>query len=191
MKRVFILIILINVGVYSFSQVVDPSVTTTKENLTKEQKLEKQKAEKEETARMVDKMVQQKRFVLEANYISDQTGRRIIVSGELNFVRVDSSQIIVQIAPISGMAGPNGLGGITAGGSINKWELRRFGKNKQLYSVNISATFTRAGFYDILLTINPNGTAQGTLSGPDAAKILFYGRLVDIYTSKVFKGSGI
>ena len=191
MKGVFILLILLTAGIHLFSQPVDSVKNPTKEKLTKEQRIEKQKAEVEKTARMVDKMIQQNRFVLEADYISDQTGRRIVVSSEVNFIKVDSSQITLQIALNSGLAGPNGLGGISASGSVKKWLVRRFGKNKQLYSINISATFTRAGFYDILLTVNPNGTAQAVLSGPDAAKVIFYGRLVDIHASRVFKGTSI
>ncbi|MBN1145013.1 MAG: DUF4251 domain-containing protein [Bacteroidales bacterium] len=191
MKKYIVFIIFCLTAIHGYSQVEKQLDKKMPQKLTKEQKQEKQKAEKVETARLVDKMIQQKKFVLEADYISTQTGRRVIVNGQLNFIRVDSSRIIIQIAPNTVMFGSNGLGGITADGLINKWELKRFGKNQQLYSINLSVYFTRAGYYDIVLTVNPNGSTQAVLSGPDAAKIMFYGRLIDIRKSKVFKGNSI
>lgn len=163
----------------------------TNKKLTKEQKLEKRKAEAEATAKMVDIMVNQRRFVVEANYIGLHTGNRFVVNSDLNFIRLDSSIIVIQVAPIMGSGGANGLGGITAEGFISDWKIKRYGKSPQNYSINLFIKITRAGTYDINIIINPNGTVQATVSGIDAAKVTFYGKLVSLQASKVYKGSSI
>jgi hypothetical protein len=191
MKRILILLLLCIIGLHAFSQVKDSLESKTGRKLTKEQKLEKRRAEAEATAILVDWMVKQRRFVVEANYISDQTGNRLVVNSQLNFIRLDSSEIVIQIAPRMGRAGANGLGGITAEGSVSSWEIERFGKNKQMYYIRLFVRITRSGYYEIFLNINPDGSVQATLTGPDAAKIIFYGKLVSLRASKVYKGTSI
>jgi hypothetical protein len=191
MKKILIILVMCTFGLYVFSQVDSNSKNKTRVKLTKEQKLAQRKAEAEATAKKVDWMIQHRRFVVEADYIGTQTGKRIPVNGELNFISLDSSEISIQIVPRVGENGGNGMGGITAEGSITTWEMKRFGKTQQLYSIRIYERFTRAGFYDIILTVNPDGTAQATLNGPDAAKIMFYGHLVSLQESKIYKGGSI
>jgi hypothetical protein len=191
MKRIYFLLALCIIGLHAFSQVEESLESKTNKKLTKEQKLEKRQAEAEATAKMVDRMVNQRHFVVEANYIGTQSGNRIVVNNKLNFISIDSSYIVIQIAPRMGMGGANGLGGITADGYISDWEMKRYGKNQQLYSISLFVRITRAGSYDITMNINPDGSVQATLSGLDAAKIMFYGKLVPLQASKVYKGSSI
>jgi hypothetical protein len=191
MKKLMILLVMCTLGLHTFSQVNNASEEKTNKKLTKEQKQAQRKAEAEAKAIEVDLMIQRKQFVVEANYIGTQNGTRVSVNGELNFIMLDTTEISIQIAPRLGANGGNGMGGITADGSITKWEMKKFGKTQQLYSIRMYARFTRAGFYDIVLTVNPDGTAQATLNGPDAAKILFYGQLKSLQQSRAFKGSTI
>jgi hypothetical protein len=191
MKRIYLFLALCIIGVHAFSQVEESLESKTNKKLTKEQKLEKRQAEAEATAKMVDMMVNQRHFVVEANYIGTQNGNKIVVNNNLNFISIDSSYIVIQIAPIMGMGGANGLGGITADGYISDWEMKRYGKNQQMYTISLFVRITRAGSYDIIMNINPDGSVQATLSGLDAAKIKFYGKLVPLQVSKVYKGSSI
>jgi hypothetical protein len=191
MKVIAISLALFIFGLHAFSQGSDSLESKTNKKLTKEQKLEKRKAEAEATAKMVDLMVNQRRFVVEADYIGFHTGKRFLVNSGLNFIKLDSSAIVIQVAPLMGGGGANGLGGITAEGFVSDWKIKRYGKSPQNYSINLFIKATRAGTYDINIIINPNGNAQAIVSGIDAAKVIFYGKVVSLQASKVYKGSSI
>jgi hypothetical protein len=191
MRKTIIILSFCLIALPVFAQVNENPENKSGTKLTKEQKLAERQAKAESVARNVEWMVLNRRFVIEADYISDQTGRRIVVNSLLNFIRIDSSQISIQIAPHTARIGANGLGGITADGTAVKWEMKRFGKNQQLYSITLSAKMIRAGTYGVMITIGKDGSVQATLSGNDAAKIIFYGKLVSLEESKVYKGTRI
>ena len=117
---------LIGTGLFAQEESSVDSKTTKK--LSRQQKIEQRKADEAAMAKLVDRMVQEKQFVLEANFLSNQTGERIIVSNRLNFIAVDSNRITIQLASISGVGGPNGMGGVTTDGNISKFEIRKTGK---------------------------------------------------------------
>ncbi len=85
----------------------------TARELSKQQRLEQRQADEAAMARLVDSLVQNKRFVIQANYLSNQSGYRVLVNDNLNFIIVDSSKITIQIASSTRGGGANGLGGIT------------------------------------------------------------------------------
>jgi len=179
---------LIGTGLFAQEESSVDSKTTKK--LSRQQKIEQRKADEAVMAKLVDRMVQEKQFVLEANFLSNQTGERIIVSNRLNFIAVDSNRITIQLASISGVGGPNGMGGVTTDGNISKFEIRKTGKSKDIYSITIF-TMTRLGSYDILLTILPNGNADASIGGTWSGKLNYHGMLVPLGKSKVFKGMSI
>jgi hypothetical protein len=187
MRQIIILLTFCTLGLQAFSQVESTLDSKTTKKLTKEQKQAQRKAEEEATAKLVDWMVQQRRFVVEADYLSNQTGNRIIVDRHINFIKIDSAKIIIQIAPRMGIGGANGLGGVTATGSVTKWEMKRYGKEQQMYSVRLFAT-TAEGSYDILMSISPDGSVEATISGSYSGRLTYYGKLVPIELSKVYKG---
>jgi hypothetical protein len=187
MKK-YIMLILASVVVFNvFSQeenAVDGKLTR---KLTKQQKLEQKQAQEEATAKLVKWMVEQRRFVIEANYLSDQSGERIVVNSNLNFLAIDSSKITIQIASPTSMGGSNGLGGITTEGSILQFEVKNFGKTQNNYSIRLF-TQTPLGAYDIFLTIYSNGNVDATLSGNTRGRLNYHGVMVPIEQSRVFKG---
>jgi hypothetical protein len=174
----------------AYSQQENAVDSKTTKKLTKEQKNELKRKEAEETAKLVDWMVENRQFVLEANYLSNQTGSRVIVNSTINFIAVDSAQITIQLASTTGIGGANGMGGVTADGSISKYEISRTGKDKSSYSVHI-VTMTHIGMYDIFLYIAPNANTDATITGTTSGRLNYHGTLVPIQKSKVFKGMSI
>ena len=162
----------------------------TAKKLTKQQKMEQRKVEEEAMAKMVDQMVQDRRFVLEANNLSNQKGERIIVSSNINFIAVDSNRITIQLASVTGVGGWNGMGGVTTDGTISKFEIRKSGRSHDVYSIQIY-TMTRLGSYDILFTITPSGNADASIGGSWSGKLNYHGYLVPLHKSKVFKAMSI
>jgi hypothetical protein len=190
MKKYIILFLASMVVLSAFSQEDNAVESKTTGKLTKEQKLEKRHAEEAATARLVDLMVNQKRFVLEADFLSNQTGERIIVNSNLNFIVVDSSRITIQIASNTRPGGSNGLGGITTDGSITQFDIQKVGKSKDNYLVRLFAS-TAIGSFDIFLNISPSGRTDANISGIGRGKLNYHGFIIPIEKSKVYKGMSI
>lgn len=135
-------------------------------------------------------MVEQRKFVLEANYLSNETGQRFVVSSNLNFIKVDSSAITIQIASNTGYGGPNAMGGITTDGTISEYQVKRVGKTKESYSIRLFVS-TGVGFYEIFMNISSDGLTTANISGLGSGKLNYHGEIVPISKSRVFKGRSI
>jgi hypothetical protein len=170
--------------------VENPVDSKTSKKLTKEQRQEQRRIEEEASARQVTWMVESRQFVLEADYLSDKSGQRIIVNSTINFIIVDSTSLTIQLATISGVGGVNGMGGITADGNITKFETAKTGKNQTNYSIHIIA-MTRIGTYDIFIDVFPNANADASISGNTSGKLNYHGNLVPVSESRVYKGMAI
>lgn len=190
MKKLMVLIIASMVVLASYSQEESAVDSKTTKKLTKEQRNEQKRKEAEETAKLVDWMVESRQFVLEANYLSNKTGQRVVVNSTINFLAVDSSEITIQFASMSGIGGANGMGGITTDGTISKFEISRTGKDKSGYSIHVVA-MTHIGNFDIFLYILPNAATDATISGNTSGRLNYHGMLVPLKMSKVFKGMSI
>lgn len=190
MKKYIIGIVLCLTAIPGYSQVEQQLDDKSSQKLTKEQKAEQKRIEREAMAEMVDRMIKTRRFVLEADYLSNRTGSRVIVNSNLNFIIVDSSEITIQTAPIAGIGGPNGIGGVTAEGNIRDFRVEKVGRTKDSYSIRILAV-TPVGQYDIFMDIFPDAGANASISGSTRGKLNYHGRLVPIKKSRHFKGQSI
>lgn len=162
----------------------------TTKKLTKQQKNEQKKIEAEETAKMVDWMVTNRKFVLEANTISNQYGERYQVSSRINFIAIDSNKITIQLASMSGIGGYNGMGGITTDGTISLFKISKLGKKSNGYTIQILC-MTAIGSYDIFFSVSPNSNADATIGGNWGGKLNYHGYLIPLGKSKIFKGMSI
>ena len=161
-------------------------VKTTKK-LTREQRLEQRREKEEATAKMVDWLIENRQFVLKARFLSNQSGERIPVNDDLNFIIIDSTEITIQIASTTGIGGSNGMGGITASGSIS---LQRIGRNKESYNIRILA-MTSIGSYDIFLSVSPTSNTDASISGTTRGRLNYHGVIVPVKGSRIYKGMSI
>jgi hypothetical protein len=162
----------------------------TTQELTREQKNEQRRLEAEETAKVVDWMVKNKKFVLEAYAVSNQYGERYEVNSRINFIAIDSNKITIQLASMSGMGGYNGLGGITAEGRITEFKISKTGKKSSGYSIQILA-MTTIGSYDIFFNVSTNSRADASIGGSWGGKLNYHGFLIPLSKSKIYKGMSI
>lgn len=136
----------------------------------------------------MSQLIDDKQFVLEADYRSNQYGFRLSVPSSLNFIMIDSTLAIIQTGS-NYRQGINGVGGITAEGRISKWKVMKDNKRKTfVISMNIS---TSLGFYDIFIDVSASGNASATISGTTAGKLIYHGHLLSLPESKVYQGSKI
>ncbi len=130
-------------------------------------------------------MLQNKDFVLEADYLANRMGERMPVSSTLNFISVDSTNAVLQIGRNTGI-GYNGVGGVTAQGNVTRYKLQTDNKRKSFY-LSFSVT-TPIGSYDINMSVGADGYANATLTGISSGQLIYTGYLVPIENSSVYKG---
>ena len=177
MKRLVLFLSLIISANILFAQGNDDNALLTKK--------EKRNAELEKEFQLTKSMLENKDFVLETDFLQDRHGNRILVNSTINFVSVDSTEAIIQIGS-NFRLGPNGVGGVTAKGRIDKWELTNDQKHKAFtLRMNVMTTI---GIYDLFLNISASGRASATLSGMTSGRLTFDGHLVPWEESSVFVG---
>ena len=190
MKKLLIFLVFVMPNLLIYAQEEGSVDAQTTKKLTKEQKSEQRRTEAEAAAKLVEWMVENKNFVLEANSLSDKYGNHANVSSMINFLAVDSNIITIQLASTSGIGGANGMGGVTTDGNITQFIVNRTGKNKSGYSIRLY-TMTNIGSFDITFSILPNGTADASISGNWGSRLNYHGYLVPLKKSRVFRGMTI
>lgn len=153
--------------------------------LSRKEQAEMRRAELIRNYQVLDTLLESKKFILEADFLSDKYGNRIYVSPTLNFIKLDSIKAVLQIGSTSGL-GYNGVGGITAEGNLKSWRLVKKPKERS-YFLQFS-TLTNIGVYDISMTINADNFARATINGLRGGTLVYEGHLETLYNSSTFKG---
>jgi hypothetical protein len=186
-KKQFLLFLLAFITLNTFSQ-YEEQVLDKKEikALEKEKRLAEKKENEENTKKLVEYMIDNKQFVLEANYLSGRSGSRIPVNSNLNFISIDSTKGVIQLANTWGV-GYNGVGGITVEGSITKYVVSKK-ESKHGTSYTIMVYFmSNLGMYDICLWVSQGGNADASISGISPGQLNYSGQLVPVETSRTYK----
>ena len=153
--------------------------------VTKQDQKEAQDLQRLYNFQVIDSMLQNKSFVLEADYLENQYGERRPVMSDVNFIKVDSSDVVLQTGS-NRISGSNGVGGATAEGTVKDLNIV---KNLKSYSFWLRFTVvTRIGIYDVDMTIYSNRTAKATISGLTMGKLIYDGRVENLYDSRFYKG---
>lgn len=153
--------------------------------LNRQERKEVRKAQMAANYYILDSLLNSKSFVLEADYLQNQYGDRIPVASNINFVKVNGSTGILQTGS-NVRLGYNGVGGVTAEGSIGTWKIYKDPK-KLSYRLQFSL-LTNIGYYDIFLTVTSDNRATATITGLGSGRLTWDGRLATIGNSRVFKG---
>lgn len=153
--------------------------------LSRKDKKEARKAENYAFFQYLDTILTHKSFVLEADFIENQYGQRINVTPTLNFIRVDSLKAVLQTGS-SRYLGYNGVGGVTAEGLLDRWEVTKNTKNMS-YHIRFSVN-TNIGFYDVMLNVTADNYARATITGLTPGRLTYTGHLRSLFDSRVYKG---
>jgi hypothetical protein len=153
--------------------------------MTRQEKKEASKIAQYANFQVLDTMIQRRSFVLEADYLENQYGNRTPVISTLNFVRVDTSNVVLQTGS-NYRLGSNDVGGTTAEGSMQNLKIEKDFKNL-CFSLSFSVS-TNIGFFDVYMTINSDRNARATISGLTPGKLIWTGRIETVNDSRVFKG---
>ncbi len=176
MKKLIFIVLLAVSSNLLFAQTENDSIVS---------KEEAKKAKAEEQYKKLQNLVENKHFVLEADYLRDRYIARQPVSPMINFIKVDSDVATIQIGSTTAI-GSNGVGGVTAKGRISTWEVKKNKKGNALY-VNMNV-MTTIGIYDIYMSIGASGTASAKLTGLTRGELIFDGDVVPTEESLVYEG---
>jgi hypothetical protein len=150
---------------------------------------EEQKAIKNEknlfNFQVIDSMLQSRSFVIEADYLENQYGERRPVQSNLNFIMVDSSNVVLQTGS-DRIYGSNGVGGATAEGNVRDLNIVKNTKNHSFFLR--FTVVTTLGIYDVDMTIYSNQLARATITGLTRGKLVYDGRIKNLYDSQVYRG---
>jgi hypothetical protein len=172
----FLIIGLFSISLNSFSQ---------EKELSRKEKKEVRKAQLTANFYLIDSLLRAKTFVLEADFLQNRYGDRVVVSPNINFIKLDDSTGILQTGSTFNM-GYNGVGGVTAEGTIGRWKIYR---NEKTLTFRLQfSLFTNLGTYDISMVIGADTKAKATITGLTPGSLTWDGNLVAIENSRVFKG---
>jgi hypothetical protein len=155
------------------------------QKLSRQERKEARNAQSAANYYVLDTLLNSKTFVLEADFLQNKYGDRIPVSSNINFIKVNNTDGVLQTGSNFGV-GYNGVGGVTAEGSIGSWEITKNPK-RLYYSVHFTM-LTNIGTYDIFMTVNSANQAEATITGLGPGKLTWEGHLEMNYNSRVFKG---
>jgi hypothetical protein len=153
--------------------------------LTRQEHKETRRAELQANFKQLDTLLESRSFVLEADYLQNRYGDRIVVPQMLNFIKVDSTYVVLQTGSNSRF-GYNGVGGVTAEGKADGWKLIKDFKRLS-YNLRFSV-FTDIGVYDVTIWISASKQARATITGLGPGYLTFDGSIEPLYNSRVYKG---
>lgn len=162
------------------------AVSAQEEKLSKKErrKMERQ-AEAEQKYVRTGELLDSMKFVLEADYLNNQRGHRVIVPTSLNFIKVDANSAVLQVGRNTG-TGSNGVGGTTAEGEISRYDVNK-NEKKKTYDVRMNVN-TNIGNYDVFMSVAYDGSARATISGVYPGKLTWEGDIVSLDDSRVYQG---
>jgi hypothetical protein len=153
--------------------------------LSRQERKEVRKAQMAANFYLIDSLLNARSFVLEADYLANKYGYMIPVVSNLNFIKVDGSNGILQTGSNTGF-GYNNVGGVTTQGNISDWKI-----TKNLKSMSFILHFnmlTNLGAFDILMTVSSDNHASATITANNPGRLTWDGHLKTIDNSRVFKG---
>ena len=153
--------------------------------LTRKERKEVRKAQMNANFHILDSLLNARSFVLEADFLQDKYGMRVPVISNVNFIRVDQFKSVLQTGTGTGF-GYNGVGGVTAEGKINSWNIHKNAKELS-YTLRVTV-MTQIGTYDVLMTVNSENNASAIVTGLWPGKLTWVGHLYTLNNSRVFKG---
>ncbi|MEP1093627.1 MAG: peptidoglycan DD-metalloendopeptidase family protein [Cyclobacteriaceae bacterium] len=152
-----------------------------KDKAKKKVKSEQSKQKLSEANTLVDI----KKFVLNASFLHGRQGERVVVFSD-NYMLIEDDKFIFQTA-LPNEVGFNGLGGVTAKGSITSYEVKR---NKRNGSIMVLAEVSTNRFGQGTITFNIDGLGHesATLVNTRGQMITMLGSIESIENAGIYQG---
>jgi hypothetical protein len=186
MKKLFLLFLMSLVVLGAYSQTKNSMHNKTTKKLTHQQKIDKRDAKEDSIAKIVDKMVNDRQFILKPTNIKINQGQITDTKSELSFLAIDSNRITIRMEPNPHMipstsyehnqsfTDPNWLAHswieeVIISGTISKFEVRKQKKSDKGYSISLDAITERSNSFNILINITRTGKANAIIDKKNLA----------------------
>ncbi len=177
--NLFLLSVLLLISATAYSQ------DNRDRKLSREERKELRHAEMAANFNFINDLLASKRFVVEADYLENKYGNKVPVSPMINFIMMNASEGVLQTGS-NFRVGYNGVGGVTAEGTIGDFE---FSSNMKSLSYTVKFDIlTNLGSYDIIMNVYSDFRVRATISGVTSSKLIYTGKLEPLAKSKVHKG---
>ncbi len=153
--------------------------------MTKQERKEARKNRQYLNFQMLDSILENKYFILTADYLENGWGNKKPVLSDLNFIKVESKNAVLQTGSATAM-GLNGVGGVTAEGSISNLKIDKNLKNLT-FNLRFSVV-TDIGIYDVAMTISSDRNARATITGLSRGELIYDGHIKSLVNSHFYKG---
>jgi len=187
MKRGIIFLLAFIFTLSAYAQEENAMDNRSSRRIQREQRRMQEQLERDQKSRQVESLIKSRRFILQANYLSGRTGSRVVVDEKINYIIVDSSDIVLQYGEFAAYGGYNGLGGVTTEGRISNYELLTTGRDNNSYTVKLYVS-TTLGMYDIYINVSSSGSATATINGLAGGRLTYQGSIKPVEGARIFKG---
>ncbi len=192
-KLVYFLGMFLVAGILSIQVgVAQNTGSLTKQEKNKIEKLRKEKEKKMQRAlskAYYAKLLKEKYFVFMADYVVGPNGTAFVVSPDINFFSVNGNNVVIQFG-MEGVVGLNGVGGITARGTILDYKFNQGKKNNMSVTTDINLIGPGLPPH-IYINVSDDGTAQLNMQTGNGALITMYGQIVSPRKAVIFTGQSI
>lgn len=134
--------------------------------------------------------IEKKAFTLEADQVVFKYGQTAFVSSNTNFVAVNGTDAVVQVAFNIPASGPNGLGGVTVDGNISRYETRKDKKGNMYVSMDVIGIGISARV-DISMMWGSNRASVTVSPNFNSNRLTLNGVILPKERSSVFKGNSL
>ena len=163
-----------------------PIQSIAQESMSKKEKKEAEKRESRQELERLYKIVESKKFVVEAVQVFGNSGDTYPVQSNTNFFLLDSSTTTIQLS-FEGMVGVNNVGGITIDGYLEKFDLQELKDGKPIILFG-SINSRIGGNSQFTMYVYSSGNARVTVQENQGRSVTFQGRFLNLAESKIYKG---
>lgn len=171
------------------TSILTVTVAFGQEKMTKTEKKEMKEKKQEEEKAQLEALVEAKKFVLEAQKLYDSNRNSYPMNSATNFVIIDGDKVTIQLS-FAGLAGWNGLGGLTVDNTIDEYKIIPGKKAKSPVQLDLRTTGKTVGRITMFFTLN-TGYANVRYSDMQGNQFSFDGQFRSFEDSSVMKGTAI
>ncbi len=183
MKKIFILFLTIMIASAAMAQESKKEQRKAARKIRKEERAMQEAAD----AAVMKASIESRQFVLEANFLSNKRGERLVVQPNLNFIGVDREKGAFQFGNAQSI-GYNGVGGVTVEGQIADFKIKEGKKGFLNLDFRIVSS---AGNIFVNMSVSPSGNADATIRANTSGLLRYSGKVVPLGSSIVYKGSNL
>ncbi len=180
MRKFVIMIFVLLIGIN-----IQAQEDNSKKKLSRQEKKELKAKKEAERKKEVSAMVEHRKFVFEADQITNSMGVSMPINSNINFVILDSNKVVFQTGSALA-AGYNGVGGITLEGKVISYKVDKNERSKSYYIV--MAVSTISGQYEIRMDIFAGGSANVRVMSMSGTKIYYTWTIHSFENSTIYQG---